>query len=172
MRSAAGTRCTPSATRRLTFLEAEIAPLADWLIWNALISPKLEIAKAEALPVTQEAGNAAASRAYLVRLVVDNTGWLPTNISKKALERKVVRGVVAEIELPEGASLESGKARVELGQLEGRAMKGSSPSTWSADPTTERAKTEWIVRAAPGSTVKLTARHERAGTVRAELELE
>ena len=47
---------------------------------------------------------------WRVRLVVENTGWLPTNVSRKALERKAVRPVEAEIELPDGASLALGDA--------------------------------------------------------------
>ena len=144
-------------------LEAEVAPLADWAIWHALISPELVLSSAKATPLSDGA--------YLVQLVVDNVGWLPTYVTKKALEKKVVRAVVVEIELPEGATLKSGKARQEVGQLEGKAYKGVSPYGWSADATTERAKVEWIVTAQAGTVVKLTARHERAGTVRTEITL-
>jgi hypothetical protein len=52
---------------------------------------------------------------WRVRLVVQSTGWLPSYVSKRALERKVVRGVIAEIALPEGATLVHGKRRAELG---------------------------------------------------------
>jgi len=144
-------------------LEAEIAPLADWAIWHALISPEICLTSATATKL--------GDGAYLVQMVIDNVGWLPTYVTKKALEKKAVRALVVEIELPEGATLKSGKARQEAGQLEGKAYKGVSPYGWSADPTTERAKIEWIVTADAGTTVKLTARHERAGVVRAELTL-
>ena len=99
---------------------------------------------------------------------MDNVGWLPTYISKKALEKKAVRGVVAEIELPDGATLETGKKRVELGQLEGRAYKAVAPYGWTADTTQERIKIEWVVRGVPGSVVNVVVRHERAGMVRAD----
>ena len=146
------------------FLEKEIAPLADWAVYHALLAPQLEIHTATA--------EAIGDGAYLIRLVVNNSGWLPTYVTKKALERKVVRAVVAEIALPDGASLEQGKPRIEIGQLEGRAYKPSSPYGWAADPTAERAKAEWVVKATPGTVIKLTARHERAGIVRAEVTLE
>jgi hypothetical protein len=107
--------------------------------------------------------------AYRVRLVVHNTGWLPTYVTKKALEKKVVRGVVCEIELPEGATLETGKPREELDQLEGRAYKPSAPDP--DDATDDRAKVAWVVRSPQGGTVKVMARHERAGVVVAELKL-
>ena len=93
-------------------------------------------------------------------------------ITKKALEKKLVRGVVCEIELPEGVSLETGKLREEIGQLEGRAYKSSTPSGFDPyDPTDHRAKVEWVVHAPQGGTVKLTARHDRAGALVAEVEL-
>jgi murein tripeptide amidase MpaA len=145
------------------FLEKEVALFPDWLVWHLLISPKLEIYEATVEPL----GDAL----YKVRLVVQNTGWLPTYITKKALEKKLVRGVVAEIELPEGATLRTGKPREELGQLEGRAYKPSAVTFWSADPTDDRAKVEWVVHAPQGGTVRLIVRHERAGVVRAELTL-
>ena len=145
------------------FLEKEVALFPDWLVWHLLISPRLEVYEATVEPL----GDAL----YKVRLVVQNTGWLPTYITKKALEKKLVRGVIAEIELPDGATLHTGKPREELGQLEGRAYKPSAISVWNADPTDDRAKVEWIVHAPQGGTVRLTARHERAGVVRVECSL-
>ncbi|MEH1780129.1 MAG: hypothetical protein V7K67_17975 [Nostoc sp.] len=56
-------------------------------------------------------------------------------------------------------------------QLEGRAYKPSTPIRRHSDPTKDRAKVEWVVRVPQGSTVKLLARHERAGVVRTELTL-
>lgn len=146
------------------FLEKEVALFPDWLVWHLLISPKLEVYEAKA--------TALGEGVYQVRLVVQNTGWLPTYITKKALEKKVVRGVIAEIELPGEATLRSGKSREELGQLEGRAYKPSAISGWSADPTDDRARVEWVVHAPNGGTVCITARHERAGVVRVAIPLE
>jgi murein tripeptide amidase MpaA len=143
-------------------LEKEIERFPEWLIWCLMISPRLELYEASAQPLGEGA--------YRVRLVVQNTGWLPTYITKKAVEKKVVRGVVCEIELPEGAELATGKRREELGQLEGRAYKGPVPYG-GADPTDDRLKVEWTVKAAPGSVVKLLARHERAGVVRVDVTL-
>ena len=145
-------------------LEQELALFPDWLVWHLLISPRLEILEASATPIGTDT--------YRVRLAVQNTGWLPSYVTKKALERKVVRGLVAEIEVPAGATLASGKRRDEHGQLEGRAYKGASPAGWAVgDPTDDRIVVEWTVHAPEAGTVKLTARHERAGTVRVAVEL-
>jgi murein tripeptide amidase MpaA len=147
------------------FLEKEIAPFSDWLVWHLLLSPRLELLETK---VTALGGGN-----YHVRLVAHNTGWLPTNVTKKAVNNKVVRGVVCEIELPEGASLKSGKPREEVGQMEGRSQTAASLTPWSLTAaTSDRVKCEWVVHAPQGGTVKLVARHERAGVARAELKLE
>ncbi len=143
------------------FVEKEVALFPKWLVWALLISPKLELFEVSAKPL--------GGGAFRVRLVVHNTGWLPSYVTKKALEKKVLRGLICEIELPEGASLETGKPREEMGQLEGRAYKEAFMS--AEDETEDRIKVEWVVRAPDGGMVKLVARHERAGTVRAEVQL-
>ena len=149
----------------LAFLERELERFPKWLLWQALLSPKLELVSA-----TSES---LGGNAWKVRLVVQNAGWLPSYVSKRALERKIVRGVIAEIGLPEGAELLSGKLREEVGQLEGKAYKHTGISFWpDYHVTDDRAKMEWVVRGRPGDRISLTARHERAGTLRAELKLD
>lgn len=146
------------------FLEREISTFPKWLVWHLLISPKLELVEASAENLGQGV--------HRLTLVVHNAGWLPSYVTKKALERKLTRGVVCEIALPEGAELVTGKPREVLGELEGRAYKGPTPTVWSGvDPTTDRAKVQWTVRAPAGGTVQLVARHDRAGVVRAEVAL-
>ncbi len=144
------------------FLEDEIKKFPDWLTWHALISPKLALRSTEVLALGEDT--------YRLRAVFENTGWLPTYVTKKALDRKVTRGLLAEIELPEGATLQSGKPREFLGELEGRAYKTANLDE-SMEGTSDRAKVEWVVKASKGSRVKVTGKHERAGVVRTELEL-
>ena len=149
-----------------TKLARELARFPDWLVWHALISPRLEILESGATPLGGDS--------WRVRVVVHNTGWLPTYVTKHALSGKLIRGVVCEIELPEGARLETGQAREELGQLEGRAYTPATPSSWagwSADATDERAKVEWVVHAPQGGSVKVRARQARAGAARTEISL-
>ncbi len=145
------------------FLEKEIARFPDWLVWHLLISPRLEIYEASVRRLDEYT--------YCIQLVVQNTGWLPTYVTQKALEKKRVRGCICEMELPDGATLEMGKLQVELGQLQGRAYKPSAPKRRQSDPTEDRAKVEWVVRAPAGGTVKLLARHQRAGVVHTEMTL-
>jgi len=145
-------------------LERELARFPQWLVWQALLSPLLETVHAEAKPT--------ADGHYVVTLVVQNAGYLPTYVSKRALDRKVVRGVMIDVELPAGATLVQGKRRVELGQLEGRAYKHTGISFWpDYHVTDDRAEAQWMVQGKPGDVVQLTARHERAGVTRVAVTL-
>lgn len=146
----------------VTFLENEIKHFPDWIIWHTLISPKLSLREASEISL--------GGGTYRVRLVVENTGWLPSYVTKKAVEKKVCRGVICEIELPAGASLKSGKQREELVQLEGRAYKSGFADSFEGG-SDDRLKVEWVVKAPQGGTVKLVAHHDRAGVVRTEVEL-
>jgi hypothetical protein len=142
------------------YLERELARFPEWLVWHLSVSPRLELLEATVV--------ALGGDTYRVRAVAQNTGWLPTYVTKQALEKKIVRGVICELELPEGATLVTGKPREELGQLEGRAYVTASPGV---DSTTDRAKVEWVVHAPGGGSARVVARHDRAGVVRAEVEL-
>lgn len=149
----------------LSLLERELARFPKWLLWQALLSPRLELVAGDA--------TALGEGLWRVRLVVQNTGWLPSYVSKRALERKVVRGVVAEIAVPNGVELVTGKRREEIGQLEGKAYKHTGISFWpDYHVTDDRAKVEWVVRGKPGDAVDVLARHERAGTVRVSMLLQ
>jgi hypothetical protein len=144
-------------------LEAEVAPHSDFAVFHCLISPRLET---RSLDVEQ-----VGEGVYKVLLVLQNTGWLPTNVSEKALERKTVRELEVELELPDGARLISGEKVVKAGQLDGRVHKRSTLWWLTNDATTDLAKIEWVVEAPPGSELVIVAKHDRAGTVREHVRL-
>lgn len=147
------------------FLERELERFPKWLVWQALISPKLALVHAGSERV--------ADGPYKITLVVQNEGWLPSYVSKRALDRKVVRGLVTELSLPEGVHLISGKRREEHGQLEGRAHKHTGVSFWpDYHVTDDRMKIEWVVAGKAGDRITIEARHERAGVVRTEVVLD
>jgi hypothetical protein len=103
---------------------------------------------------------------------LQNSGWLPTNVTEKALERKAVRDLEVELELPDGARLVGGEARTEVGQLRGRVEKRST--TWWAndESTNDLAKLEWVIEAQAGTEIGLVAGHPRAGTIRRRVTLQ
>jgi murein tripeptide amidase MpaA len=145
------------------FLEREIAPHTEYAIWQLLVSPRVEIRSLDVEPL--------GSDRSLLRLVVENAGWLPTSVSAKAVERKAVRPLEAEITLPEGGKVIGGDKKAELGQLDGRVHRRSLLWWASDDATSDRTKVEWVVEAPVGSSATVEVRHQRAGTVRRELQL-
>ena len=140
------------------YLEREVKRFPGWLAWQALTTPRLELFRAEVKRLGEDT--------WKVRFAVHNTGYLPTYVTKRALERKICRGVVYEIGLPPGAELIGGKSRVEGAQLEGRASKVTLQA-FLPDPavTGDRGQCEWTVRAPEGASIELVARHDRAGKV-------
>lgn len=147
------------------FLEAEVAPLGEWAIWQALASPKLEVHKAE----TESVGSATR-----LRIAVQNTGYLPTEVSQHAAKKKLVRGVVAEISRvgespsPAGQStpewLKLGSLKSEHGQLAGYSHVTAGGFGWQLDGTSHMAVLEWLV-SEPGE-YQVEVHHPRAGRVR------
>ncbi len=145
-------------------LEREIARFPDWLLWNALTSPKLELVFARCEKLGPDT--------WRVEVGVQNTGHLPSYVSKRALQRKQSRGLIGELTLPPGAALVSGALRTHAGELEGRAYKHTLVSFWTDHtPMGDRASLQWVVRAPAGGTVQVAVRHDKAGTVRASIEL-
>jgi murein tripeptide amidase MpaA len=142
----------------LKYLEAELEPLTEWVLWQAQTTPLLAIHSSQVEPLGDDT--------YRLQVVAQNQGYLPTYVTKKALERKVCRPVLAELELELGMRLVSGKARQECGHLEGIAYKASSPVWRISDPTDDRVKLVWVVHAPKGSSCTLVVRQERAGAVR------
>ena len=145
-------------------LEAEVAPHSDLAIFQALCSPLLRLRDT----IVEPSGDGT----WRVRVVVENSGWLPTNISEKAVEQQAVRSTVARLTLRDGAELVTGTERVDLGQLTGRALKHHAVRQFgNSDDTTDRAVAEWVVRAPAGTTLEVDVRHDRAGVVQTTVEL-
>jgi murein tripeptide amidase MpaA len=144
--------------------EKEIERFPKWLLWQTLISPKLDVRE---IQVTS-----AGNDTWRVRLIVQNTGWLPSYVSKVAVKRKLLRGVLAEISVPAEAKLVSGRPREELGELEGWAYLHTGISFWpNKNVTADRAHVDWVVQGKAGTEIMLTAWHERAGRVETRVTL-
>jgi hypothetical protein len=102
---------------------------------------------------------------------LQNSGWLPTNVTDKALERRTARDIEVELDLPDGARAVAGDVKTEIGQLKGRIEKRST--TWWAndESTSDLAKLEWVVEAPAGTEIGLEVRHPRAGKVKRRVQL-
>jgi murein tripeptide amidase MpaA len=144
-------------------LKDEVAPHADWALFHLLISPLLEVRSLD----VERLGEST----YLVRLVLQNSGWLPTNVTQKAVERNAVRALEVELDLLDDARLVGGELKTEAGQLKGRFDKRSTTWWGNDESTTDLAKLEWVVEAPSNTEIGIEARHPRAGTVRRRVTL-
>jgi hypothetical protein len=137
-------------------LQAEVAPHADFAVFQALAAPALEVLLADAEPLGEGV--------WRVRAGVANTGWLPTTVTERARANDLVLPVVVELTVPAGAEVLDPPARREVGQLAGRSaheLRGGRTN----DGTADRVLVTWTVRAAAGADVTVEARHQRAGRV-------
>ncbi len=108
---------------------------------------------------------------YKVIAVVENTGFLPTYVSQKALERKFLKPLTVTLVTMEGVEVVSGEKKRELAHLEGRSNKLAMNPFHNGYPSDDRVKLEWIVQAHPGSRIVVEASAERAGLVRREIDV-
>lgn len=144
-------------------LEAEVTPHAAAAVLQALAAPCLALGPCEA--------HHLGGDLWRVRVGVSNTGWLPTSVTARAARESLVLPVVAELTLPEGATVVDSPPRLELGHLEGHSrvrLEGGA----HRDGTSDRALATWLVRARPGATIEVEARHPRAGRARGTVTLE
>jgi murein tripeptide amidase MpaA len=143
------------------FLKAECEKLVRFALSHASTAPRLE-ARLEV-----EELSPAVRR---IELHVENTGYLPTNVTKVALEKKLVKPVEAEIKVPEGTSLVSGRAEVKLGHLSGRSAlwgnRWKGPTFFDGLPSDYARRVVWVVRGE--GRLRVVVSSERAGTVRLE----
>ena len=146
-------------------LEREVAPHSELAVFTALTTPQLRLRSAEV--------ESLGASTWRVRVVVENTGWLPTNVTKKAIEKRVVDGVSAVLTVPDAVRVVGQDARLDLGQLGGRALRESSIGMFGSamDGTSDRAKADWIIEGPAGTEVTATISHARAGSVSVTLEL-
>ena len=132
-------------------LLAEVKPHAEFAVYQALCSPRLEVLQASATSIGEGV--------WRVEVGVANTGWLPTYISQHARAKRLVLPTVATLE---GAEVLDGIARREIGQLEGRLANRFSYG--KNDGTPDRRLVSWVVRGSAGDAVTVQVANERAGS--------
>lgn len=132
------------------------APNVRFTIRHALASPRLVIERFEAEHV--EGG------VYRLEAVVSNDGYLPTHVTRRAVEIGVVPGVEATLELPDGCVLVSGSTHRDLGHLAGRDTRRGAYDPWRRPWGESTRVLEWVVRFEGEPTpVRLRASGQKAG---------
>jgi hypothetical protein len=108
---------------------------------------------------------------YKVRAVAKNVGFLPTYVSKQALAKKAVRGIVMELTADSPIEFVTGKQRTELGQCEGYHLKGIANSGYAGDTTDYKVVAEWTISIPQGATITIDCKHPKGGNKQAVVKL-
>ena len=134
-------------------LEEEVAKIHKFTLMHMECLPQLAIGDVRVEKMSD--------RVWRVSAAIENTGFLPTSSTQKAIDNKITAPVKAEIC---GGKVLQGEKELELGHLVGRgAVSGPFMPT---SPAGRRKKAEWLIEADAGAEVCITAKGERAGTVR------
>jgi murein tripeptide amidase MpaA len=150
-------------------------PPHGFLLAEAQRNIPFALAAADLLPhlvIHQLKVTALGNDDYLITLIVDNTGFLPTTTSAQGKKRQAVRPVRAQLEKAEGLTLVSEKWLVEIGHLEGRSNKLDVATIWEGSPTDHRGRADWVVHTSPGTEAEISVISERAGSIHTKFRLE
>jgi hypothetical protein len=140
-----------------SMLEAEISMKVPWFTEMAMVSPRVVINEAKATGL--------GGGLFRVEVAVENTGFMPTNITQRAIIASLARPVRASLRAV-GATLVEGGATVSLGNIPGR--RGIT----AASPRANLASASWVVRAtAPGAEVEVEVASQKGGTERRKVTL-
>ena len=109
------------------FLQSEIEKYVPWMFWLAEISPKVVINNIEVSSLNSK-------DQMKLSVKVENEGYLPTNLTQRAIDLEIAKPVRVIVELFD-ATLISGSLRVELGHMNGTRenLNNNSGSTKTAD---------------------------------------
>ncbi len=131
----------------------EVTRAASFTFQHCLATPRLAIGRIEVKSV--------GGGVYEMAVEVQNTGFLPTNVTELAVQNKRSTGVKVTVEAAEVLAHRGGErtnGRYVIGEIAGW---GKDAAKWIS----------FVVRGSAGSKIRLTAAHERAGTVRHEVTL-
>ncbi len=148
------------------FLEQECIKVTKFHYRHARTMPKLFIERLRSEKVDHET--------WRVSVVVGNSGYLPTFLTQVAVDQKTAKPVTAELNLPEAVQIVVGKAKVEVGHLEGRAGRSGAFHNGSfragRDLPSEK-KVEWLIKATAGQELTVKVASEKAGSLEAKITL-
>lgn len=139
-------------------LRGEVELYVPWMLWLAEISPRVV--------VSDQVVSRLSDDLVKVQVAVANEGYLPTNITQRALDVEVAVPVRAIVELT-GGELVTGALRTTLGHL-----KGSRDTQGRSGVSESRATLEYVVRTTGANPrLVLTIESEKGGTTRREVNL-
>jgi murein tripeptide amidase MpaA len=137
-------------------LAAECARNTRFTVRAALCGPRLQFSLVMVEPL--------GASLYRVTAIVENSGYLPTNVTQQAIAMRTALPVTVTLAV-EGGTIELNDATQSLGHLAGRSERRTTYSPWSDEWGTPRKRARWLVRGEAGAALTLTAKTPRAGTI-------
>ncbi len=138
-------------------LIAQVAqPNARFTIRHALASPLLHVRALTA--------QALAPELFIVRVQVENQGYLATHLTAQAQQRGQNGDVQVTLELDDACKLLMGESTVTLGALAGREERRMPYDPWRQPWGESAAHTEWLVRAPQEAEIGIHICSQRAGS--------
>ena len=138
-------------------------PNVRFTIRQALASPLLRIRKFDAEQV--------ATDLYIVRLQVENQGYLATYLTSQAQHLGKNGGVSASLALDGRCELLMGQPTMTIGDLAGREERRMPHDPWRRPWGESAAQVEWLVRAPNDAEIVVHVRSQKAGSCTAHTDL-
>ncbi len=153
-------------------------PPGKWLDYESDKTLMFALKHAALLPLLRIANTSitkVADRVYKIEAQLENTGFLPTNVTQVAIKIKVAKLVSAELQFGDDVELISGHEIENLGHLDGRFAKLLLPRVVGGEIEDKTKRhVEWVVKTKQSvpTTVTVVARCPRAGVDRKQVTLE
>ena len=134
-----------------------------------------ELKHAEMLPclkIEEIHTEALKDNLFMVTAIIVNEGFLPTNVTQKAIEHRLAKSVIARLKL-EGGELLCGKQHVELGHIPGNSPSSSRFNPGRNDLPPNKKAVKWLIRSVNNeATAEITIESRRAGKVKKIISLQ
>ena len=145
------------------FTEAEWKKNSLFELKHAEMLPYLKIAEVKTIPL--------GDQLLRVEITVENEGFLPTNVTEKAIQNGLAKPVVIKVELDK-AELLWGKEKTEIGHIQGNAPVATTRFRLSGAAAPNRKTVDWLIRVkGAGASAKITVISQKAGTTSKQISL-
>jgi hypothetical protein len=148
------------------FIEDIARPNLQFTLHHAASSPLIRLQEPTVTSI--------APGLFTVEAIVGNEGYLPTNLTDRALELDKIPVVSICLTSDEDIEFVVGEAKQELGHLAGYSERRHPWNAWGPDWSPTRAEATWQVRIPKGESreVRIVASSQKGGTVSRTVMLE
>ncbi|MFN8496369.1 MAG: M14 family metallopeptidase [Anaerolineae bacterium] len=137
------------------FLHTVCEPNALFTLRHAAASPLVRVRRVEA--------ERLADGLYKLTALVENQGYLPTNLTQRALTIDIAAPVTVHVSADPAVEFIIGAAETDIGHLGGRVERTMAWDAWRRPWKEPARQMGWVVRAPSGTRLGVTAVSEKGG---------